>query len=244
MLDFSRFQVLTFDCYGTLIDWESGIRQAFKPLLASHGKTLSDDRILELYAELESATEAGPFKPYRQVLEEVVSGLGKRLTFTPTVAEIQSLPLSLHGWQPFPDTVAALRRLKSKYKLAVISNVDDDLFAATARLLQVSFSDVITAQQVGSYKPSRNNFEVALTRLGVPREQVLHVAQSLFHDIAPAKALGLATVWVNRRAGKQGAGATRPASVRPDLEVPDLATLAAMAVPEQSPVSSRQPTTS
>ena len=231
MFDFARFHVLTFDCYGTLIDWEAGILGALRPLLASHGKTLGDDEVLQIYAELESEAEAGPFRRYRDVLEEVVSGLGKRLTFTPTVAELQSLPRSLRKWQPFPDTVAALRRLKSKYKLAVISNVDDDLFADTARLLQVPFSDVITAQQVGSYKPARKNFEVALTRLGVPREQVLHVAQSLFHDIAPAKELGLATVWVNRRAGKQGGGATRPAGAKPDLEVPDLATLAAMAVP-------------
>lgn len=139
---------------------------------------------------------------------------------------MDALPNSLQFWPPFPDTTEALLRLKARYKLAIISNVDDDLFAASARQLGVPFDHVITAQQVRSYKPSHNNFERALERVGVAREQVLHVAQSVYHDIVPARALGLSTVWVNRRRGLSGSGATLPAEGRPDLEVPDLKSLA------------------
>ena len=130
----------------------------------------------------------------------------------------------------FPDTVAALARLKTRYQLGVISNVDDDLFAGSARQLGVDFDWVVTAQQVRSYKPSTNNFERALERIGRPRSEILHCAQSLFHDVGPANGMGLATVWVDRRAGKSGTGATPPSSAKPDLTVPDLATLARLAV--------------
>lgn len=232
MLDFSRFRVLTFDCYGTLIDWESGIRDFFRPLLGRHGKALNDDEVLDLYAELESLAEHGDYLTYREVLRLVVHGFGLRLNFPVTPTEADALPTSLPGWRPFPDTVAALRRLKSCYQLAVISNTDDDLFAGTAKRLEVPFDFVITAQQVRSYKPSPNNFRQAMARIGLPREQILHCAQSRFHDVAPARSLGLATVWVNRRAGKATPwGASVPSEARPDLEVPDLKTLAALAVP-------------
>ena len=133
------------------------------------------------------------------------------------------------NWKPFPDTVAALRSLHRHYQLMPLTNVNDDLFAITAAHLQVPFDRVMTAEQIGSYKPSLRNFEYMLAHVGVPKEQVLHVAQSLYHDIAPARSLGIATVWVNRRQGKTGTGATPPADARPDLEVPDLQTLAALA---------------
>jgi 2-haloacid dehalogenase len=126
--------------------------------------------------------------------------------------------------------VAALQQLATRFRLAVISNVDDDLFAGSARLLQVPFAHVITAQQVRSYKPSHNNFQAALARLGVPKEKVLHVAQSLYHDIAVANALGWSSVWVNRRGSKSGSGATKAAVAMPDLEVPSLKALADVAV--------------
>ncbi len=230
MLDFRRFSVLTFDCYGTLIDWETGILAALNPVLAAHDRrNLSDREILELFAELEARAESGPYKRYREVLEEVVRAMGERLRFRPTNREVCSLPESLKDWPPFSDTVAALRALKARYKLAVISNTDDDLFAATALRLEVPFDQVITAQQARSYKPALDNFKLARERIGEPGKKILHVAQSLYHDIAPAKSLGLATVWVNRRAGKQGSGATMPASAKPDLEVPDLKTLAELA---------------
>jgi 2-haloacid dehalogenase len=228
MLDFRRFRVLTFDCYGTLIDWESGILGALRPLLAAHGKSLADDKLLELYGELEAAAEAGEYQSYRRILEGVARGIGRRLGFEASEQEARSLPESLKNWQPFPDTVAALRKLKSRFKLAVVSNTDDDLFADTARLLEVPFDWVITAQQAGSYKPSHNNFKLALERIALPPEQVLHCAQSIYHDVVPARALGLATVWVNRR-GAKGGGATKAAQGKPDLEVPGMKTLAEMA---------------
>ena len=141
MLDFSQYEVISFDCYGTLIDWERGIFSALRPILAAHGKNIADAELLKLYSELEAEAEQGEFRPYREVLEAVVRGFGKRLGFEPTSAQARSLPESLADWRPFPDTVAALRSLKARYRLAIISNVDDDLFAATARRLEVRSSD-------------------------------------------------------------------------------------------------------
>jgi 2-haloacid dehalogenase len=231
MLDFSRFEFLTFDCYGTLINWEAGILAALQPLLRAHRVSLPDQALLELYAELESTAEEGPYLPYREVLATVVRGVGQRLGFTPTVAEAQSLAASVPQWPPFPDSVAALAQLRTRFGLAVISNVDDDLFAASARLLGNPFTHAITAQQAGSYKPSHNNFQLAFKRLGVSKEKILHVAESRHHDITPARALGLTSVWVNRRAGKDGSGATRSSQAQPDLEVRDLRSLATLALP-------------
>ena len=230
MLDFSRFQILTFDCYGTLIDWETGIFSALRPVLATHKKTISHAALLELYGELEAKAEEGEFLPYREVLQAVVRGFGQRLGFTPSPAEIRSLPESFANWQPFPDTVESLRRLQSRYRLGIISNVDDDLFALSAPQLEVKFDHVITAQQARTYKPSLTNFRVARERIGVANEQWLHVGQSIYHDVIPAKSLGLSTVWVNRPSPRSGIGAVKPASGAPDLEVSDLKSLAKLAV--------------
>jgi 2-haloacid dehalogenase len=224
--DITRFHALTFDCYGTLIDWETGILNTVRPLLEAHGVRLSDATLLEDYAEFESAAEASAFQPYREILRGVVRAYGAKYGFTPTQAEQNLLPDSLGQWLPFPDTVAALQTLAERYSLNIVSNVDDDLFAQTATHLNVRFQNVVTALQVQSYKPSPRHFEEMLRRLALPAEAVLHVAQSLYHDIAPARAMGMATVWINRRAGRAGAGATPPAEVVPDLELPDLRSLA------------------
>jgi 2-haloacid dehalogenase len=230
MLDLTRFKVLTFDCYGTMIDWETGIFSALRPILAAHGKKISDSVLLELYSELEASAEAsaekGEFLRYRDVLQSVVRGFGERLGFSPTDAEVRSLPQSLANWQPFPDTVEALRKLKSRYQLAVISNVDDDLFASTAPKLGVVFDHIITAQQAQCYKPCIRMFQLAEERIRVSRERWLHVGQSIYHDVIPAQSLGIATVWVNRPSPRPGAGAATAAAGTPDLEVPDLDTLA------------------
>jgi 2-haloacid dehalogenase len=228
-LNFAQFKVLTFDCYGTLIDWETGIFGALRPLLAAHGKTVSDFQLLELYSELEAEAEGREFHAYREVLKTVVRGLGARLGFYPTENQIRSLPESLGSWPPFPDTVAALRRLQTRYKLAILSNVDDDLFAATACRLDVPFDQVITAQQARAYKPSLRIFELAEQRLGVPRLQWLHLGQSIYHDVIPAQSLGISTVWVNRASTRPGAGAVKAAAGKPDLEVADLQTLVRLA---------------
>ncbi len=230
-MNFARFSVLTFDCYGTLIDWESGILAALRAVLAPRGISRTDDDLLGLFAEIEAPLQTGPFRPYREVLDLAMTALCRRLDFEPRAEEATALSRSLPTWRPFPDTVLALRRLASRFDLGIISNVDDDLFAGSAAQLGVDFRWIVTAQQVGSYKPAPANFHWALERIGRPREQILHCAQSLFHDVATAQALGLATVWVNRRHGKIGGGATPPSAAVPDLEVPDLATLAALAVP-------------
>lgn len=225
-MNFDDFDVLTFDCYGTLIDWETGIWEALQPLLAQHRIDMTIDQALELYGELETEVERGAYYDYKTVLSMVLERFSSTVGFRPTQTELQRFSASVPAWPAFPDSSPALQALKEKYKLAIISNIDDDLFTFSAQRLQVQFDWVITAQQARSYKPSLQNFHLAFERIGLPRSKILHVAQSLFHDIVPAKALGLSTVWVNRRHNKAGFGATPPAHARPDLEVPDLQTLA------------------
>jgi 2-haloacid dehalogenase len=227
MLDFSRFEILTFDCYGTLIDWEQGILRCLRRILTAHGKSVDDAQILQLYGEFEASAEQGEYRRYREVLELVVRQFGRQLDFTPTEAEVRSLPDSLPEWKPWPDTVTALRQLSSHFRLAVISNVDDDLFASTRPQLGVEFDQVITAQQARAYKPSLKIFELALSRVGAPAHRVLHVGQSIYHDVVPAQGLGLATVWVSRPSARSGVGAVRLAEGHPDLQVSSLAELAA-----------------
>ena len=228
-IDFGRFEALTFDCYGTLIDWESGILAALRPL-APHGVELPEGGLLlEAFGRLEAEAEHGRFRPYREVLTSVAQGFGELLGAEISDEAAAAFAASVAVWPPFPDSVDALEELAERYRLAIVSNVDDDLFAGSASQLRVPFAEVVTAQQVLSYKPRPEHFHEVLRRLGLPKDRVLHVAQSLFHDIAPAKALGLTCVWVNRRAGKVGGGATPPAEATPDLEVPDLAALAAAA---------------
>jgi 2-haloacid dehalogenase len=229
MLDFSCFKVLTFDCYGTLIDWETGILNAVRSVITGRGIEVDDLKILSRYAELEAKHEEGNYLTYTMVLRLVMTEMSLRFGFDATPAELDCLSRSLKDWEPFPDTAAALRRLAGRYKLAVVSNVDDRLFAETARRLGVAFDWVVTAEQARAYKPSHAVFERAFEKIGYPRGEILHVAQSIYHDVIPAKALGLATVWVNRRAGKPGSGATLPASAKADVEVVDLESLAGLA---------------
>jgi 2-haloacid dehalogenase len=230
-MDFSRFTTISLDCYGTLIDWEAGMLPILRALLTRHKCNLADPAILELYGEFEANAESGPYRTYREVLESVVWAFGERLGFQPSPSEVLALPESVPSWPPFSDTVAALRALKKRYRLAVISNIDDDLFAQTRKLLGVEFDAAVTAEQARSYKPSLHNFELALQRLGIAREQLLHAGQSIYHDVVPARSLGIATVWVNRKSARPGMGAVRAAEGHPNLEVPDLATLAKLATP-------------
>ena len=226
MLVFDSFQAITFDCYGTLIDWESGLLRVLRPLLAEHGKPLNPNEILEVYSELEPAIQSAPFRPYRSVLEEVMRAFGQRFGFSVSTDEARGLAASIKNWIPFPDTVTVLSVLKSKFRLGIISNVDDDLFKDTAAQLHVDFDWVITAEQARAYKPARAIFEMALQKIGLPPRRVLHVGQSVFHDVIPARQMGMTTVLVTRR----GPGAVKRVAAKPDLEVPDLKTLAQMAV--------------
>jgi 2-haloacid dehalogenase len=226
VLDFRRFEVVTFDCYGTLIDWETGILEALRPLRETAHLRASDREMLEAYALLESALESGEYMRYRDVLRGVMRGLTQRFGAAADKVDLDALSMSLPQWPAFRDTIESLKRLKKHYQLAILSNTDDDLFAQTARVLQVPFDFVITAEQVGAYKPSHRNFVHAHQIIGVPKEKWLHVAQSRFHDIAPARALGISNVWVNRRHDKDGEGATAFSGAEPDLSVADLKTLA------------------
>jgi 2-haloacid dehalogenase len=228
MFDFSRFEILTFDCYGTLINWEAGILPGLQRILAAHSKQVDDSTLLKLYGDFEQRAEQPPYRSYREVLGSVVRQLGTELGFSPSADEVYSLADSLPGWKPWPDTVAALRQLKSHFRLAILSNVDDDLFEGTRPQLEVVFDEVVTAQQAHAYKPSLTLFELALSRINVPAHRVLHVGQSIYHDVIPAQALGLATVWVNRPSARPGVGAVKSAEARPDLTVTSLAELAAI----------------
>jgi 2-haloacid dehalogenase len=201
-------------------------------ILSAHGKKVDDASLLKLYGDFELLSEQGEYHSYRQVLESVVRRFGANLGFIPTAEQCASLPDSLPGWKPWPDTVEALRRLKSRFRLAILSNTDDDLFAATRPQLGVEFDEVITAQQAKAYKPSLKLFELALRRINAPAHRVLHVGQSIYHDVVPAQSLGLATVWVNRPSARPGVGAVKAAEAKPDLTVTSLAELAAAAVPE------------
>jgi 2-haloacid dehalogenase len=229
-MDFSSVELITFDCYGTLIDWESGMLAALRSLFPNHSHA-TDEQLLAMYGEIEARLEAGPYLSYRTVLSRTAEEIGSRLGVELSAEQGQQFVESLKRWPPFSDSVESLKTLAKRYRLGIISNTDDDLFAASQKLLQAPFAMIVTAQQVQSYKPSLRNFEEAMKRGGVPKENILHAGQSIYHDIAPANILGLKNVWVNRRFGKQGPGATVAGDARPGLEVRSLAELAATLVP-------------
>jgi 2-haloacid dehalogenase len=229
-LDFDRFDALTFDCYGTLIDWETGILEGLRRVLDPHGVAATDDDLLEAYARAEADLEAGPYRRYREVLGEGLRRVARGHGVEVTASERNSFGGSVGEWPAFPDSTEALGRLTKRFRLGVITNCDDDLFASSNRRLGVAFDWIVTAEQVGAYKPDPRNFEVALERIGLPRERILHVAQSLFHDHVPARRLGLATAWIDRRRGRPGFGATPPAEAAPDLVAPDMATFTELAL--------------
>lgn len=212
-----KYDVVTFDCYGTLIDWESGIADAFLSAAAADGVTLRRDEVLRAHALIEPIVERERFRIYRDVLTEtafrVAHALGWPLAFERATFLADSLP----SWKPFPDTNAALERLRdSGYALAILSNTDEDLIAATREHFTVDFAFVITAQQMRSYKPGLAHFLAA--REQIAGRRWLHAAQSNFHDIAPATTLGIDNAWVNRH-GETG-------GVTPTYEVRDMASLA------------------
>jgi 2-haloacid dehalogenase len=229
-LDFARFDALTFDCYGTLIDWERGILEAFAPLLAGHDPGLTPDGLLERYAGHEAAIEAGPYRRYREVVAASARGVCADLGVPVTDEALAAFADAVGDWPAFADSADALARLATRFRLGVITNCDDDLFERSRRRLGVRFDWVVTAEQSGAYKPALPSFDLAFARIDVPRDRILHVAQSLFHDHATARALGLATAWVDRRTGREGFGATPPATAAPDLVVPDMRTFAALAM--------------
>lgn len=217
--DLARVTTLTLDCYGTLIDWEMGAVAALRPLLDRHGVALSNDAIVTAFQDLEAPLCEQSYQPYKAVLAGVVEGFGRRFGFPVGSAEREVLAASVPSWQPFPDTVEVLRALSSRYRLAVISNIDDDLFAATAPQLGVAFDLVVTAEQARCYKPDPAIFELALRRLAVEPRHIVHVAEGVT-EVPPVRQLGCATIWVRRHDRS-----ARLQTAAPDLEVPDLQSL-------------------
>ncbi len=214
------YDVLTFDCYGTLIDWESGISESIAAAARADGIETDREQILATHAEVEPQIQSDTYRSYREVLAEVALAVAERLEWSLKPERARFLPDGLPGWRVFPDTNRALQRLKQQgYRLGILSNVDDDLLAGTRRQFSVSFDFLVTAEQVRSYKPARLHFDRARELIGDARW--LHVAQSYFHDIEPACALGLPVVWVNRKR-EEPYGAARPTA-----EVGDLTALVA-----------------
>ena len=207
------FTTLTFDCYGTLIDWESGMIEALKPLTSRAGRTLSRDQILETHGRIEAAQQRfTPGKNYRLLLATVYKRMAEEWDVRAPWEECLAYGRSIGDWPAFEDTASALHYLKSHYRLVILSNVDNESFALSNRRLGVEFDAVCTAEDVGSYKPSARNFEYLLETLaarGIAKPQILHTAESLFHDHHPANQFGLASCWIHRRHEQQGFGATR-----------------------------------
>jgi 2-haloacid dehalogenase len=230
VLDLDRFDVLTFDCYGTLIDWETGLLAALRAALR-RADAVGDDALLEAYAGHEAEAGRPPYRTYREVLAAGVRGVAADLGLEVADDAVVRFSESVRDWPAFPDSAAALARLHGRYRLGVITNCDTDLFAASSERLEVEFDWVITAEMARAYKPAPAGFELAFATIGVPRERILHVAQSLYHDHVPAKRLGLASVWIDRRRDRPGTGATPPAEASPDATYPSMRAFADAAVP-------------
>ena len=224
-LDRDRFAVLSFDCYGTLIDWEAGLVTALREALPGSART--NDELLEEFARHEAEAERAPYRPYREVLATGLRGIAAWERLPVTNDAVARFSESVRDWPAFPDSHEALEELHERYRLAVITNCDADLFAASQERLGIDFDWVITAEAAGAYKPSERPFELAFETIDVPRERRLHVAQSLYHDHVPAKRLGLTTVWIDRRHDRAGSGATPSATAEPDATYPSMAAFAA-----------------
>jgi 2-haloacid dehalogenase len=231
-MNLNDFDALSFDCYGTLIDWETGIAAVLRRWADAHGLDMIDEQLLLAYSAHEAAAEAEhPTEPYPLILARSVRDLGAELGVPVSDSEAQALAGSVPYWPAFSDSTDALGRLGRRFKLIILSNVDRESFAGSNKRLGVTFTSIITAQDVGAYKPSVRNFDALQAetrRLGVAEGKVLHVAQSLFHDHVPAKQAGLPTVWINRRFANPGWGATPAprADVTPDWTFSSMAAFA------------------
>jgi 2-haloacid dehalogenase len=228
----SDFSTLTFDCYGTLIDWEGGIVAATRPWLAGRGVSKSDDEILETFAQSESTQQREtPGMLYPALLAHTLHRMAKAWGLSATEAEAVVFGASVKDWPAFPDAAEALARLQKHYRLVILSNVDRASFAHSNAKLGVTFDAIYTAEDVGSYKPNPANFKYMLEKeaaAGIPAVKILHTAQSLFHDHVQAKAHGLVSAWIDRRLDTDGWGATMPpeAPVTPDFHFPTLEAMA------------------
>lgn len=222
MPNLTDFKVISLDCYGTLIDWETGILAALAPLLEKEGVHIDRNRVLEAFGRHEAAQEREtPSLLYPEVLARVYRRLVTEWGISCHEEDALAFAASVRDWPAFPDSGPALRYLKDHYQLVVLSNVDNASFSYSRDKLGVVFDAVFTAEDIGSYKPAPRNFEhmlQALGRLGIGRSRILHTAQSLFHDHLPATLLGLATNWIDRRHADDGWGATVPPDGAPRID--------------------------
>jgi 2-haloacid dehalogenase len=211
-MSFNDFDAISFDCYGTLIDWEDGLRGGLMKVASLSPKSPYIDTLLETYGESEAMTEReNPGMLYPEVIARSIIATGSAHGIQVPERLAAEIGSSVPEWRAFPDSPEALGRLKQRYRLIILSNVDRQSFAGSNRRLGVEFDAILTAEDIGSYKPDPRNFQALLAKIeemGIAKERLLHVAQSLFHDHVPAKSAGLATAWIDRRAGKEGAGAT------------------------------------
>ncbi len=205
-------KVISFDCYGTLIDWKQGVIQSLHPLLAEYHLNIPEEDLFTLFAEADRYFTSGKYITYREILIRTMKWIADRLGINLYGNDEKALTGSFPNWKPFPDVQEALGQLKRKYPLVILSNVDDDLFSFTRKLLGVTFDEVITAYQVRSYKPAPVHFREALDRLGLePGGDLLHVAQSIYHDIDPCREMGIPHIWINRYDEPfQGSGSCPP----------------------------------
>jgi len=225
----ARIELITFDCYGTLVDWETGILSAMHAVLERHGVHASAGQVLSAYARAEQAAEDGEYVSYREVLRRTFTGMARDLGFSPQTGEIDTLADSVSDWRPFPDTVEALQAMSARHRLGIISNVDDDMLSTTVSELGVEFDVLVTASGAHAYKPSPVIFDAALEAsrplIHGDRGRWLHAGCSLYHDVLPAKALGISSVHVLRQSGRDAATPVVDDPGQPDHVVPDLAGL-------------------
>jgi 2-haloacid dehalogenase len=227
--EFARFQALSFDCYGTLIDWETGMATALREWVARETPGVSHAQLLQLVSEFETVVqgEQSPALPYPQVLAEVLRRIGARIGVPVSDQDAERFGGTVGNWPAFADSASSLARLKRHFRMIIVSNVDRASFAASNRRLGVTFDKVITAEDVGAYKPRPPHFEAlfkSLPELGVDRDGLLHVAQSLYHDHEPAQRYGLPSVWIDRGRDRFDSGATplTDPSIEPRWRFPTL----------------------
>ena len=220
-MEFSNIQLLSFDCYGTLVDWKNSVLDLLETCMLANNVNISREELFEIFLQEDRKMITEEYRSYREILAQIMDGITGQLGIKSGRANRNLLSDQFNEWFPFPDTVENLKKLGKQFKLAIISNVDDDLFSITNLMLEVEFDHIVTAQQLGSYKPSALNFEEALERFQLDCSQIMRVAQSIHHDIVPSNKLDWNNVWVNR----YGESERTDPDEFPNLEVPDLASL-------------------